>query len=150
IVDAVTAREVGAGRGADLAPAAQHLGGQLEGDLLARPAEQVDPDHGRTAHGVDVGERVGGGDPAPLIGVVDHRGEEVSGRDDRPIVGDPYGGRVVAVVEADEQVAAGQTAGEAGEDGLELAGRDLAGAAAAGGELGPTETLVDGHAPRVR
>ena len=59
---------------------AQHLGGQLEGQPVARPGQQVDRDQRLAAHRVDVGERVGGRDPAPVVGVVDDRREEVGGR----------------------------------------------------------------------
>jgi hypothetical protein len=124
------------GLGADVTPAAQHLGGDAERDDVARPGQQVDRDERRTAHRVDVGQRVGGGDPTPVVGVVDDGREEVGGRDDGAVSVDAYGGRVVAVVEPDEQVATGLAGAEPGQHPLELAGRDLARAAAAGGVLG--------------
>jgi hypothetical protein len=70
-------------------PAADHLAGHLPGDHVPRPADQLEGGQGRSAHRVDVGEGVGGGDPPPVVCVVDHRCEEVdrlherhSGRDE--------------------------------------------------------------------
>ena len=57
-------------------------------------------------HRPHVGHRVGRHDPAPVVGVVDDRGEEVGGADDRPAAVDPHHGRVVAALGADEQVGA--------------------------------------------
>ena len=56
-----------------------------------------------------------------------------------PAAGEPDHRRVVAVVEPDEQLAGGSRGPvptQAGDDRLQLAGRDLAGAAAAVGVLG--------------
>ena len=66
VVDGVPAADVAAGLLRHLQPAAQHLGGELGRQHVARPAEQVDRDDRRAAHGVDVGEGVGRGDPAEV------------------------------------------------------------------------------------
>jgi hypothetical protein len=70
--------------------------------------------------------------------------EEVGGDDDGTVPVEAYGGRVVAVVEPDEQVTPGTAGVQAAEHALELARRDLAGTAAAGGVLG------EAHGPNLR
>ncbi|GAA3098408.1 hypothetical protein GCM10017687_06540 [Streptomyces echinatus] len=137
VVDAVSAADVAAGLGGGVEAAAQHLAGEVEREPVAWPGEQVDGEDGPAAHSVHVGQGVGGGDPAPVVGVVDDRREEV-GRAHQG--GAPVGdhGRVVAGGEADEErgVAAGERCrGQPRDHGLQFAGRDLAGAAAAVGEL---------------
>lgn len=102
VVDAVTARDMAARAVRDVECAAQHLAGQLEGKHVARPAEQIDGGDGAPAHRVHIGEGVGRGDTAPVVGIVDDRGEEVGGRDERGGGGDTDHGGVVAGVEADE------------------------------------------------
>src|SRR5690606_13368086 len=104
VVDAVAARQVAAGLLADLRAAAQHLPRQLEGDLVPGPGQQVDRQHRLAAHRVDVGERVGGRDPAPVVGVVDDRGEEFGGGDQRAATVQPHGRAVVAVLVPDDEV----------------------------------------------
>ena len=118
--------------------------GQLERQHVAGPAEQVDRDDRAATHRVDVGEGVGGGDPAPVVGVVDDGGEEVGRREHHPVAVDPHRGRVVAVVEPDDEVGR-PVAHEAADHLLQLAGRDLAGAAAAVGELGQADARRGAH-----
>ena len=130
IVDAVAAGDEAAGLSGDVEAAAQHLLRQLERQDVARPAEQVERDHRTATHGVDVRQGVGRRDAAPVVGVVDDGREEVGRGEHGDAALDADRGRVVAVVEADEQLpATGRR--PARDDRLELAGRDLAGAAAA-------------------
>src|SRR3712207_8164732 len=66
---------------------------------------------------------------------------------------DPDDGRVVAVVQADDQLGGGirrAGRGQAGHHGLELAGRDLAGAAAPVGVLGRADESRVGKECRSR
>ena len=66
------------------------------------------------------------------------RADDRRGGDDRGAGRDPHHGRVVAVVQADEQLARAfrsRVTGQPGDHRLQLAGRDLAGAAAAVGVL---------------
>jgi hypothetical protein len=149
VVDAVPAGEVRVGLGADVGAPAQHLGRELEGDQVARPGQQVDRQQRLAAHRVDVRQRVGGGDPAPVVGVVDDRGEEVGGGDDRAAAVDADRGPVIAVLDAHEQVAPGAPAREARENPFELPGRDLAGTPPAGGVLREAEVRGGGcHGPQ--
>jgi amino acid efflux transporter len=55
VVDAVPARDVAARRAGRVQAAAQHLGGQVRAQHLARPAEQVERDQRLAPDGVDVG-----------------------------------------------------------------------------------------------
>ncbi len=147
VVDAVTAREVASGLGADLGAAAQHLGGQLERDPVARPGQEVEGDQRLATHRVDVRESVGRSDPAPVRGVVDDRGEEVGGGHDCARSVDADHRSVVARVQPDEQVVGGGTEGELTEHSLELPRRDLAGTPASGGELGQADRGGGGSHP---
>ena len=98
----------------------------------ARPADEVHREHRLAPHRPDVGHRVRGDDPAPVVGVVDDRGEEVDGADDGPAAVDPQHRGVVAGLGAHEQVGVpGQV--DPGEQRLELADRHLAGAPTARG-----------------
>src|SRR5699024_9613656 len=106
---------------------------QLVGEHLAGPAHEVDRHHRVAAHRVDVGQGVRGGDAAPVVGVVDHGGEEVRGGEDGggPVgPADPHRRGVVAVLEPHDHLFV-LLPGERRDDLLEIAGRDLRGAAAA-------------------
>ena len=115
-------------------PAVEHARQQLERQPLARPGDEVEREQRRTPHRVHVGERVGGGDAAPVVGVVDDRREEVGGHDDREVVAQAVHRGVVRGVEPDEQVGVlrrvAQAAHEA-EHGAQIGGGELAGAAGA-------------------
>src|SRR5699024_784432 len=131
--------------GSDVAAALEDLGEELGGQFLPGPAHQVERHHGDAAHGVDVREGIGGGDPAPVVGVVDHRGEEVRGGQDRQILADLDGGGVVAVIQADEDFGAGYgRAGQTADRFLELTGGNLARAPA---PVGETRQPDRRHAP---
>src|SRR5690606_37966875 len=136
VVHAVAAADVAAREGRDVQSAAQDLPRDLERQDVAGPGEQVHRDEGAAADRVDVRQRVGRGDAAPVVGVVDDRGEEVGGGDGGQAArgaGDADDGGVVAGVEADDQLAVRGRGcrGQARDDVLQLAGRDLAGAAPA-------------------
>ena len=146
VVDAVPAREVGAGLQADVCPAAQHLGSELEGDLVARPGQQVDREERLAAHGVDVREGVGRRDPAPVVGVVDDRGEEVGGRDHGAPLG-PSSMRTAApsspcsrpTMSSPTPAPPARPPGRSASTRSSSPGRHLAGTATAGGVLGQTD-----------
>ena len=139
VVDAVAARDVAARSPRHVQTAAQHLLRELQRQDVPRPAEQVDRHERLPAHRVDIGQGVGRRDPAPVVGVVHHGREEVGRGHDRPAAVDADHGGVVPVVQPDDQLAVGEggTGGrQARDDGLQLAGRDLAGAAASVRVLG--------------
>ena len=90
-----------------LEPAAQHLGGELGGQHVTGPAEEVHRDDRGAAHGVDVGQRVGRGDPAERVRVVHDGGEEVRRQDQALAPGEADHGGVVAVVQTDHEFGVG-------------------------------------------
>src|SRR5699024_2596780 len=135
IVDGVPADHRAARLRGNVAAALEYCGEEFGGQLLPGPAHQVERHHGGAAHGVDVREGVRSGDAAPVVGVVDHRGEEVRGGQDRQILADLDGGGVVAVVQADEDFRAGYgRAGQTADCFLELTGGNLARTPATMGE----------------
>ena len=121
----------------DVGSAVEHAREQLERQSLAGPRHQVQRQQRRAAHRVDVGERVGGCDAAPVIRVVDDGGEEVRGDDDREVVAQPVDGGVVGGVEPDEQIGiAGRPdrcveAAHQSQHSAQVGRRQLAGAARA-------------------
>ncbi len=56
---------------------------------------------GTSAHGIDVAQRIGGGDLAEGVGIVHHGSEEVHGLDQREVGSDFVDAGVVGVIEAD-------------------------------------------------
>ena len=145
VVDAVPARDVAVRRGGHVQPASQHLGGQVGAEQVARPAEQVERDQRVAADGVHIRQRVGRRDLPEGVGVVHDRGEKVGGRDDRPVRRDLDHGRVVAVLDADEQVGRLPRRNQPGDRVLELARRDLARATAAARVLGQPYLRLSRH-----
>ena len=59
---------------------------------------------GASAHGVDVAQRIGGGDLAEGVGVVHDGSEEIDGLHQREIGGDFVDAGVVGMIEADQNV----------------------------------------------
>jgi hypothetical protein len=135
-------------RAAHIQAAAQHLGRQLGGELVPGPAEQVQRHQRLATHRVDVGQGVGGGDPPERVGVVHDGGEEVGGHHHRRGPAEPHHRAVVAVLHAHQQageVRAGAIGQQLAYRFLQLARRDLAGAAAATRVLGKPESTGIGH-----
>ncbi len=148
VVDRVAAANDGTGRGNGLEAAGEDLAEQLGRQLVQGEGDEVDRDERRAAHRVDVGERVGGGDPAEVTRVVDDRGEEVGGVDERLVLVDPEDGRVVGGVGADEQVGMpGQR--QIGEHRGEPVAGDLARAPGAVGERGKARVGERLHRPKI-
>ena len=100
VVDGMAPDHQRPGRPGDVGAAVEDPGQELEGQALSGPRHQVEGHDGRAAHGVDVGEGVGGRHPSPVVGIVDDGGEEVDGEDDGEIVSHPVHGGVVGRVEA--------------------------------------------------
>ncbi len=141
----MSACDVAAGLLGNFQAAAEHLGGQIHAEHVARPAEQVEGDEWLAADRIDVGERVRRGDPAERARVVDNRGEEVCRRDDRPGGADPHHGRVVAVLDPDQEIVRPVLGHQPGHRLLKLARRYLARAAAAVCVLSEPDWLLSLH-----
>ena len=85
-----------------LGASAQDLGG----DLLrkrTRQAADVERQHDLSTHGVDVAHRVGRGDRAVVVRVIDDWREEIDRLNDGEIVGDPIDRGVVGHLQANLQ-----------------------------------------------
>ena len=126
------------------APPRSTSAASVEGDPVARPAEQVDRDHRGAPHRLDVRQRVGGGDAPEGVGVVDDRGEEVGGGDDGP-AGAVGGGSMRTAAASSPWSRPTSRSPDARprpsprQHAFELAGRHLARAPAAGGVLGEAD-----------
>ena len=149
VVDRVAAGDEAAGRRGRRGPAVEHARQQLERQPFARPRHEVQREQRGAAHRVDVGERVRGRDPAPVVRVVDDRREEVGGDDDGEVVTEPVDRGVVGGVEPDEQVRVGARvhAPHQPEHGAQVGGRELAGAAGAVRERREPDGFGCGHRP---
>jgi hypothetical protein len=142
VVDGVAADDNGAGF-LDLFDAATQ---DLDQDGAVEAGRKADQGEGRQrpcAHGVDVGESVGGGDAAVAARIVDHRGEEIDGLHQRPL----------AVEAVDPGIGKGDSGGEEVfilEDWKltqhlrQRPGGQLGGSTAGAGEAGQTDGLL-GH-----
>src|SRR5207248_2272133 len=87
----------------------------IERYLVERHAEDGERHDRPRPHRIDVGYGVGRSDPAEIIGVVDHRHEEIGGGDDaKTIIDLPHRG-IIAGLGADEELAIGLGGGLSGE-----------------------------------
>src|SRR5450830_985399 len=125
-----------AGCGAHRFAAGEDFLDHLDRQLVERHADDRQSHDRVAAHGVDVRQRVGRGDATEVVGIIDDRRKKIGGRDQRLTVVQAIHGGVVARLRAHQQVL-GQGAHRRGREQLgEHAGRNLAAAAAAMGELG--------------
>ena len=141
-LDGVAAGEHRARLGHGLEPAAEDFLEGVLAELLERIAHQVHGGERGAAHGPDIGQGVGGGDPAEGVGVVHHGWEEVGGVDDGEFVGDLHHSGVVGGFDADDEVV-GLEPRQTAENGVEQPLGELGAAAAIGRALGELDG-VDG------
>ena len=116
--------------------AAQDFADHAGRHAVDRHAEDREREDRLAAHRVDVGERVGRRDAAKVERIVDHRHEEISGRDNAGLVVKPPYRGIVASLRADEQIGEGRRRRLFGEQLAQYAGRQFATAAAAMSESG--------------
>jgi hypothetical protein len=84
--DGVAPEDRDAGVRGGIDAALQHARQHAQGQVVDGPRDDVQGQEGRAAHRVDIRHRVRGCDAAPVVRVVDDRGEEVEGGDDRPVL----------------------------------------------------------------
>ena len=108
------------------------LGKRRDGERRAR----------RAAHRIHVAERIGRGDPAEEVRVVDDRREEVDGLDQRRSVTPPIHAGIVGRPVVDKDAIVGGRR-QVAEDGIELGRRQFAGAAGAVGVVGQALHRID-------
>ena len=128
-----------AGRGANRSAAFQNFADGLHRQFAQRHSQDRERHDRLAAHGIDIRERVGGGDPAEIAGVVHNRHEEVGGGDHACLVVDLPDSRVVARLGADEKLRIGHRGRLIGEKLLQHRRRQLAAAAAAVRETGQSD-----------
>jgi hypothetical protein len=105
---------------------AQHLGEQVQRKDLPRPPHQVDGHRRRSSHRVDVRQRVSCSNASPVVGVVNHGGEEVSGGKHSEVIVEAHRSGVITAVDPYQNVVV-DLVGQCSENTLELPWRDLAG-----------------------
>src|SRR5436309_8002562 len=89
---------------------------EIERHLVERHAEDGERHDWPRPHRIDVRYGVGRGDPAEIIGIVDHRHEEIGGGYDAKILIDlPHCG-IIAGLGADDELAIGLGGGLSGEE----------------------------------
>ena len=138
-VDTVAACQGDRRLGADRAGTADHLAGHCRRQLVDRPPEDRECQHGAAAHRINIADRIGGGDAAKVEGIIHNRHEEIRGREQHgfAIVEQPGGGVITHLV-ADNQAGIGwRGIAGGGEDFIEDSRGDLA--AATGAVLGKAD-----------
>ena len=101
--DRVSAGDDCAGFSDFVGAASEDVGDDLGRQVLWEGGN-VEREENASAHGVDVGHGVGGGDRAELVGVVDERGEEIERLYERAVVVDGVDRGVIGACESDEQL----------------------------------------------
>ncbi|SJM32708.1 hypothetical protein BQ8482_310029 [Mesorhizobium delmotii] len=135
-VDRVAPGDRDSGGGANCPSALQNVSDHMRRHLVERHTENGQRHDWPAAHRIDVGDRVGRGDPAEIIRIVNHGHEKIGGGDDTGVVVKlPHSG-VVAGLGADKKLTKGIGLDLVCEKLLKDGGRQLATAAAAMGETG--------------
>ncbi len=120
-----------AGGAAHRRPAFEDAANGLRRQPGDRHAHQRQREDRPAAHRVDVADRIGRGDAAEVVRIVDDRHEEIGRRDQGLLVVEPVHGGVVGGLDADQQCGRDRHRRRALEDLREHARGDLAAAAAA-------------------
>ena len=107
-----------AGGGADRGSTRQNLADGVGRQLVDGHADNGQRQDRGAAHGIDVRQRIGGGDAAKIEGVIDHGHEEVRGGHQGLLIVQTPDGGVVGGFRADQQVGEGRRSRHLGEDFL--------------------------------
>ena len=140
VLDGVAAGQDAPGLRDLVGAAPEDLVDELEREVLERDADDVHGGDRAAAHGVDVGERVGGRDLPVEVGVVDDRREEVDGLDEGAVGVEPVDGGVVGGGGSDEEVVIRKLR-EVAQDLREGGLPELGGSSGAGGQGGELADL---------
>ena len=131
-IDGMSACDRDARLGADGLASLQNAADDRHRQFVDRHAHQRERHDRRAAHGVHVGDRVGGRDTAEVVSVVDDRHEEVGRGDEGLRWIELIHGRIVACFDADQQLGRhDRQAARALQNVRQHTGSDLAAAAAA-------------------
>src|SRR3954471_2554751 len=132
----MAARDRNAGLGADRLAALEDPLDHGHRELLERHADDGEREDRPPAHCINVGDRIGGCDAAEVERIVDDRGKEIGGRDQRLLVVQAVDRGVVGGFRSNEQFLGQAADRRRGKNLREHRGRDLAAAAAAVAEFG--------------
>ncbi len=132
----MTAGDGNAGRATHRRAAFKNAADDFRRQFIDGHADYRQGQYRRAAHRVDVGQRIGRGDAPEVMRVVDHRREEIGGRDDGLTVVQSIDRGVVRMLGADHEIRWQQSGRHRRQHVGEQGRRNLAAAAAAVGELG--------------
>ena len=104
VVDRVTADDRDAGRPRDILAPAQNFCERTGPQLLDGPCDHIQRRQRPRAHRATVRQRIGGGDATEVVGVVDHRREEVDTLHERKVFAQAVDARVILGRDPDQQV----------------------------------------------
>ena len=104
VVDRMSAHDRHAGRCHDVGTTSQHVGQQLERERVSRPPNHLQGGERLSTHGVDVRDRVGGGNATPVVRFIDDRRQEVDGLNEGATRPDAKNARVVRRRHADQKI----------------------------------------------
>ena len=138
--------------GAQRCSAALDRGQQRQRQLVVGEEHEAQGEQRPSAHGVDVGDRVAGGDRPEGLGVVDERSDDVCRHHQRAgVAAAAHDGRVIGEVAADEDLPdpaadldVARALGEAAEQLGEVPEPQLGSAASSRDELGQARRALGG------
>ena len=126
-------------RPTDRSAAFKHFADGVQWQHINRHANQRQRKERRAAHGVNVGNGVGRGDPAKIVGIIDDGHEEIGRRDNRLLRVDLIHRGVVAGFRSHQQLWRHDARRHAGEDFLQDGRCNFAATTAAMGKLGKSD-----------
>lgn len=101
--DAVAASDDGTRLGHLISPTMHDITQDITVEIIGE-GDEIHGEEDLTAHGVDIGEGVGGGDGAKIVGGIDDGGEEVHGVDNGLFVIETIDSGIIGGGEADEKI----------------------------------------------
>ena len=130
-IDGMPAGDGNPRRSAHRFAAHQDVVDDLRGQLADGHAHNRQRHDGLRAHGIDIGQCIGGRDTAEIHRIVHDGHEEIGGGDDGLIVVEAVHRRVVAGLGSDHQIGVDQPPGHVGQNFAQHGRRNFAAAAAA-------------------
>ena len=140
-VDTVAAGQGDAGLPTGLSASVDHGLRDFSAELVDGPAEDGDGHQRRAAHGVDIADGIGGGDPAKREGIIDDGHEKIGGRDQAAAIAQIDHRGIILALMADQKPRIGKAGKLALQNGVENFGGDFATATGAMAVLGQTDGI---------
>ena len=104
VVDGMAADQAGPGLDHFIVAAAQDLPEDAHIEMFGREHHDIQGGERFAAHGIDIGDRIGRGDLAEPVGIIDRRGDKINGVDHRHLIGELVDRGIVGGLYADQQV----------------------------------------------